>query len=86
MDGSVLGSLGTDLVHLLKDLRGIWGRGRKLPLWYTRWLFVSKPSLQMKKSRLGTSYRSRFQLQVVCSQIQLLCPVPLVARYGDLES
>lgn len=28
-DGSVLGSLRTDLVHLLKGLRGIQGRGRK---------------------------------------------------------
>lgn len=44
------------------------------------------PSLQMKKPRLGTSDRSRFQPQVVCSQIQLLFPAPLVAKYGDLES
>lgn len=32
MDGSVLGSLRTDLVPLLKGLRGTRGRGRKPPL------------------------------------------------------
>lgn len=52
-DGAVLGSLRKELVHLLKGLRGIRARGRKPPLCLQciRRLFVSKPSLQMRKPK-----------------------------------